>query len=41
METKSWKTIKDDVYGKKGTPRRDQLEREVAKVMDWWLNRTT
>lgn len=22
METKSWKTIKDDVYGKKGTPRR-------------------
>jgi DNA-binding XRE family transcriptional regulator len=28
METKSWKTIKDDVYGKKGTPRRDQLERE-------------
>jgi len=29
METKSWKTIKDDVYGEKGTPRRDQLEREV------------
>lgn len=29
METKSWKAIKDDVYGKKGTPRRDQLEREV------------
>lgn len=29
METKSWKHIKDDVYGKKGTPRRDQLEREV------------
>jgi DNA-binding XRE family transcriptional regulator len=29
METKSWKTIKDDVYGKKGTPRRDQLEREI------------
>ncbi len=28
METKSWKAIKDDVYGKKGTPRRDQLERE-------------
>ena len=29
METKSWKAIKDDVYGEKGTPRRDQLEREV------------
>lgn len=29
MKTKSWKTIKDDVYGKQGTPRRDQLERET------------
>ena len=29
METKSWKAIKDSVYGEKGTPRRDQLEREV------------
>jgi len=29
MKTKSWKTIKDDVYGKQGTPRRDQLEREA------------
>ena len=29
METKSWKTIKDEVYGKKGTPRRDRLEREA------------
>lgn len=28
METKSWKNIKDDVYGKKGTDRRDSLERE-------------
>ena len=27
METKSWKEIKDDVYGKKGTARRDELER--------------
>ena len=27
MDTKSWKTIKDEVYGKKGTERRDQLER--------------
>lgn len=29
METKSWQEIKDDVYGKKGTPRRDELERET------------
>ncbi len=28
METKTWKEIKDNVYGKKGTPRRDKLERE-------------
>ena len=28
METKSWKEIKDNVYGKKGTSRRDKLERE-------------
>ena len=28
MKTKSWKKIKDNVYGKKGTPRRDELERE-------------
>ncbi len=28
METKSWKEIKDNVYGEKGTPRRDKLERE-------------
>ncbi len=28
METKSWKEIKDNVYGKKGTPRRDKLDRE-------------
>jgi DNA-binding XRE family transcriptional regulator len=27
METKSWKRIKDDVYGAKGTPRRDELDR--------------
>lgn len=29
METKPWKSIKDEVYGFKGTPRRDQLDREV------------
>lgn len=28
METKSWKEIKDDVYGKIGTERRDELERD-------------
>lgn len=28
MGTKSWKTIKDEVYGKKGTNRRDELDRE-------------
>ena len=28
METTSWKNIKDNVYGKKGTPRRDELELE-------------
>ena len=28
MKTKTWKTIKDSVYGTKGTPRRDELERD-------------
>lgn len=28
MDTKSWTEIKDNVYGKKGTKRRDELERE-------------
>jgi len=28
METKSWKDIKNSVYGKKGTERRDELERD-------------
>lgn len=28
METKSWKDIKDNVYGPKGTDRRDELERD-------------
>ena len=27
IETKSWKEIKDDVYGAVGTPRRDSLDR--------------
>ncbi|PHS63404.1 MAG: transcriptional regulator [Flavobacterium sp.] len=30
METKSWKDIKDSVYGKKGTERRDELERDFG-----------
>jgi len=30
METKSWKKIKDNVYGKKGTERRDELERDFS-----------
>ena len=28
METKSWKDLKDNVYGFKGTDRRDELERD-------------
>ncbi|MEY4962997.1 MAG: hypothetical protein RLZZ323_316 [Bacteroidota bacterium] len=28
MNTKSWTTLKDDVYGPNGTERRDELERE-------------
>lgn len=28
LETKSWKDIKDSVYGIKGTTRRDELERD-------------
>lgn len=32
MDTKSWKDIKDDVYGKKGTERRDQLERDIESI---------
>ena len=28
METKSWKDIKNTVYGKKGSERRDELDRD-------------
>ena len=28
MSTRSWKEIKNDVYGKKGTLRRDELDRD-------------
>jgi DNA-binding XRE family transcriptional regulator len=30
MKTTSWQEIKDKVYGEKGSPRRDALERETA-----------
>ncbi|MCF8452344.1 MAG: helix-turn-helix transcriptional regulator [Pedobacter sp.] len=30
METKSWKEIKDNVYGAKGTERRDELDRDFG-----------
>ena len=30
METKSWSEIKDNVYGKKGTARRDNLDRDFV-----------
>lgn len=28
MNTKSWTDIKNDVYGQKGSPRRDELDRD-------------
>jgi DNA-binding XRE family transcriptional regulator len=28
METKSWREVKDTVYGEKGTKRRDELDRD-------------
>ena len=32
METKSWKDIKDAVYGEKGTSRRDKLDRDFEGI---------
>jgi len=32
MNTKSWKEIKDEVYGKKGTQRRDDLDRDFQSL---------
>jgi ribosome-binding protein aMBF1 (putative translation factor) len=29
---KTWSTIKDQIYGRKGTARRDELEREVEAI---------
>ena len=28
----TWTDLKDDVYGKKGTPRRDKLDREFKSL---------
>ena len=32
MNTKSWKQIKDEVYGQVGTERRDQLDRDFESL---------
>ncbi len=32
MKTKSWSEIKDNVYGKKGSKRRDALDREFSSL---------
>lgn len=32
MDTKSWKEIKDEVYGVKGTTRRDDLDRDFESL---------
>ena len=34
MNTKNWRRIKDSVYGKKGTARRDELERDVESFIE-------
>lgn len=39
METKNWTEIKDSVYGKKGTDRRDRLEREAKALTIGYLLR--
>ncbi|RRO23734.1 helix-turn-helix domain-containing protein [Flavobacteriaceae bacterium 14752] len=39
METKDWKIIKDEVYGKKGTLRRDELERDFESFKIGFLLR--
>ena len=33
MNTISWKDIKDEIYGEKGTPRRDKLELETQSFL--------
>lgn len=37
MDIKSWKKIKDDVYGKKGRPCRDDLDRDFDGFKIAWL----
>lgn len=32
MNTTSWKDIKDEIYGEKGTKRRDELERDFESL---------
>ena len=32
METYTFEDIKDEVYGAKGTPRRDKIEKELASL---------
>lgn len=39
METKTWKEIKDSVYGQTGTERRDRLDREVEAIKIGFLLR--
>jgi DNA-binding XRE family transcriptional regulator len=41
METKSWQKIKDDVYGVKGTSRRDELDRNFESFKVGLLLRQT
>lgn len=36
---KSWSTIKDEIYGKKGTSRRDELDREIEAFKIGYLIR--
>jgi ribosome-binding protein aMBF1 (putative translation factor) len=40
-KTKSWTQIKDNVYGEKGTPRRDELERDMETFKIGLLIRRT
>ena len=39
MKTRTWKEIKDEVYGMKGTVRRDELERASASFKMGWMLR--
>jgi hypothetical protein len=34
MNTNSWRRIKDKVYGKKGTERRDELEKDIEDFVE-------